>query len=854
MQISILILFNPTIEMKFKKSFSLILLLSTLWFSQIAIAQNYANTKVDELSDTQIRQMMQRANSMGYTDEQLTQLATAQGMNANEITKLRSRVEKLRKESGEANADNPNNAKSGNGQSSAIDNVNRSRSYVADGADSTKNTKFNQAEPTDIFEGFKPKVFGSDLFKNGNITFEPNLRIATPKSYIVGPDDKLLIDLTGDNEANYNLAVSTEGAITLPYVGRVTVGGLSIEQATAKIRQAMRGTYPALSSGRTNLAINLGNIRSIKVTITGQAVKTGTYTISSLSSVYNALNYAGGPALNGSYRNIKVIRNNKQIATVDVYDFITSGIQKGNIRLQDQDVIHIPAYDKRVEIKGEIKIPALFELRDGESLQTLINFAAGFTSEAYTAKVKALQKTAIERQIADINASEFASFIPGNGDQFIVEQILDRFKNRVEIAGAVFRPGQYELESGLTLKGLIQKADGLTEDAFLNRAYINRLNADQSANLISFDVAKVLAGTSPDIVLLREDRVTINSIFDLREEFKVTIQGEVRAPGEFDYASNLKLADLIQMAGGFKESATPNRIEIARRVKNADPTSSKMQTATLFTVDIDRDLKLTTDTFTLQPFDIVSIRNSESYVVQKQVKLEGEVLYPGMYTITNKNDRISDLIKRAGGLTASAYADGASLKRPGAKVANPLDKNAINQADEEERRILGLKRAQEAGVKDTLDTVVEQKLLQSDLVGINLVRILERPQSTVDLFVEDGDVIRVPKQLQTVKVSGEVLNPNSIVFLPGKSLKQYINGSGGFTSNARKNGVYVNYANGSSAAVGKFLFFNNYPVIKPGAEILVPKRAERERISPQAWIGIGTALASLGAIIVSILR
>lgn len=831
------------------KQFCLLLLFSLCFISASYGQTNLADVKVDNLTDAQIRELIIRSEAMGYQEAQLGQMAAAQGMKPEEVEKLKLRVSKLNVNSSVRNSQTD---------------INRGSRYSlqADVADSTstgKERSLNAIEQQklamqQLFEGLKPKIFGSDLFKNGNITFEPNLRIATPRGYIIGPDDKLIVDINGDNEASYDLAVSTEGAITLPYVGRILVGGLTIEQASAKIRQAMRGTYPALASGRTTLAINLGNIRSIKVTITGQAVRTGTYTISSLSSVYNALNYAGGPGLNGSFRNIKVIRNSKVVATVDVYNFITNGIQTGNVRLQDQDVIHIPAFDKRVEIKGEIKIPALFELRDGESLQTLINFAAGFTKNAYTAKIKALQITATERKITDINSSSFATFMPNNGDEFIVEEILDRFKNRVEITGAVFRPGQYELENGLTLKGLIEKADGITENAFLNRAYINRLNPDQSANLISFDLAKILAGTIPDITLLREDKVTINSIFDLREEYTVSIQGEVRAPGTFNYASNLKIADLIQMAGGFKESATPNRIEVARRVLNADPTSSKMQTATLFTVNIDRDLKLATDTFILQPFDIVSIRNSESYVVQKLVKLEGEVLYPGMYTITNKNDRISDLIKRAGGLTSSAYADGASLKRPGAEIVNPLDKNAITDKDEEERRILGLKRAQEAGVKDTLDVAIEQKLLQSDLVGINLVRILAHPQSKIDLFVEEGDIIRIPRQLQTVKVSGEVLNPNSIVFSPGKSLKQYVDGAGGFTSNARKNGVYVNYANGSSAAVGKFLFFNNYPVIKPGAEILVPKRAERERITPQAWIGIGTALASLGAIIVSLLR
>ncbi|MNX11979.1 Polysialic acid transport protein KpsD precursor [compost metagenome] len=444
--------------------------------------------------------------------------------------------------------------------------------------------------------------------------------------------------------------------------------------------------------------------------------------------------------------------------------------------------------------------------------------------------------------------------MPKNGDKYVVEAILDRFANRVEILGAVFRPGVYELEKGLTLRSLINKADGLTEEAFLNRGYINRLNPDNTQALISFDVAKIIAGTQTDIALQREDKVTISSIFDLRDEYQVSIQGEVRAPGSFQFADGMTLESVIQLAGGFKEGATPNRIEISRRVRNSEATSATAQTAEVFIVNVNENLKLEGEPFVLKPFDIVSVRNAEGYAVQKQVKLEGEVVYPGVYTIINKNERISDLIRRAGGLTSSAYADGASLKRPGAEKVNPKDKNAINNKEEEDKKFLGLKRAQETGAKDTVAKEIEQKLIQSDLVGINLERILKDPQSKFDLIVEDGDIIRVPRTLQTVRVTGEVLNPNSIVYLPGKSLRQYINGAGGFTANARKGGVYVKYANGSAAAVSKFLFFNNNPVIKPGAEILVPKRAERERMTAQSWIGIGTAVASLGAIIVSLLR
>ncbi|MEQ7800918.1 SLBB domain-containing protein [Pedobacter sp. ASV1-7] len=819
--------------MNFKRTITAIIFLFAVLVTESAFSQsNYSDVKVDELSDAQILQMIKKAESIGYGEAQLEQMAAAQGMKQEEVQKLRARVEKVRKQGSTATQVDTKVVSTG-----------REGSETTDGGAVDNEKKIKDEE-------IGPKIFGAELFRNGSITFEPNLRIATPKGYIIGPDDRLLIDLTGDNEASYELAVSPDGVINLQFVGRIAVGGLSIDQATSKIRSAMGKTYPSLRSGRTNLAINLGNIRSIKVVMTGQITKPGTYTLSSLSTVYNALYASGGPSQNGSFRKIQVIRNNKVVANIDVYDFLLKGIQQNNIRLQDQDVINVPVFDKRVEIQGEVKTTALFEIVSGESLNDLIGFAGGFTTEAYTAKIKTFQNTDKERKIMDVASSDFGSYLPKNGDKFVVEAILDRFQNRVEILGAVFRPGMYALDSGQTLKRLITKADGLTEDAFLNRGYINRLNADNTQSLLSFDVAKIMAGTDQDIVLQREDKVTISSLFDLRDEYKVSIQGEVRAPGTFDYADNMKLEDVIQMAGGFREGATPDRIEISRRVKNSDSLSKSAVTAELFTLNVNQDLKLVGDPFILKPYDIVTVRNAAGYMAQKQVKLEGEVLYPGVYTISSKDERISDLIKRAGGLTPSAYADGASLKRPGAEKVNPGDKNAINNQEEDSKKLLGLKRAEETGAKAD----IAPELIQSDLVGIDLVRILKKPLSKIDLIVEDGDVIRVPRQLQTVKVTGEVLNPNSIIYIPGKSFKQYVNGAGGFTSNALKSGTYIKYANGSVEAGSKFLFFNNFPKVKPGAEILVPKKAEKERMSAQSWIGLGTGLASLAAIIVSLLR
>lgn len=841
--------------MNFKKVLTVLSFLIVLITAQVYAQSNYADVKVDELTDVQVRQLMQRAESIGYDDAQLEKMAAAQGMKPDEIQKLRLRVEKIRKQDGTSS--NKDRSSKANSSGRTLENdttTTKTKDNKNTDGDELSDSEKRAQERISLFEDLKPKVFGVDLFKNGNLTFEPNLRMATPKGYIIGPDDELLIDLNGDNEANYTLKVSPEGAINLQYVGRIPIGGLTIEQATAKLKSLMSSTYPGLRSGRTNLAINIGNIRSIKITVLGEVVKPGSYTLPSLVTVFNALYVSGGPNINGSFRNIQVIRNNRIVSTIDVYDFLLRGIQTNNIRLQDQDVINVPVYQSRVEMAGEVKRPALFEVLSTESLEDVIAFAGGFSNQAYTARIKVLQNTNKERRITDVAAEQFPEYGPLNGDKYIVESILDRFENRVEIDGAVFRPGPYELEKGLTLKALILKAEGLKEDAFLNRAYINRLNADNTLALISFDVAKVMAGTVADIPLQREDKVTISSLFDLRDEFNISIQGEVREPGIFEYAENMNLEDLIQMAGGFKEGATPNRIEVSRRIKDSDAQSVSAITAEVFNISVDQNLKILDNSFVLQPFDVVSIRSSEGYQVQKQVKLEGEVLYPGTYTITKKNETISDVIERAGGLTVLAYANGASLKRPGPVKNDPDDKNAINDQEEEDKKFLSLKRAQESGVKDTLKTEIEQKLIQSDLVGIDLKRILEKPNSRIDLILEDGDIIRIPRQLQTVKVTGEVLNPNSIVYSPSKDFKSYLNGAGGFTSNALKSGAYVKYANGSVKATSKFLFFNNYPQVKPGAEILVPKRAERERMTAQSWIGLGTALASMGAIIVSLLR
>ena len=816
---------------------------------------NPANIKVDDLTDAQIEQYVKRAELMGYSESQLDGFARAQGVSAVEAQKLKDRLQKIKR-----NKQQPKNLDTR--QPAGNTTTGRQVNGAAQ-PDSLRNKKSLQ-DSLRIDEN-KLKVFGSDLFKNSEITFEPNLRMATPSSYIIGPDDEILLDISGDNEASYKLPVSPDGNITVEYVGKIAVSGLSVSAAKSKIQSRLSSTYPAIRSGNTQIDVNIGNIRTIRITLTGAATKPGTYSLPSLATVFNALYAAGGPGENGTYRKIQVIRNNQVVTTIDLYDFLANGIQRGNIRLQDQDIIHIPVYGSRVQFEGEVKRPAIFETVSGESLLDLVKYAGGFSEDAYTAKIKVLQKTDKERSVKDIYADQFADYSPKAGDQFIVEPILERFANRVSVLGAVFRPGMYGMEAGMTLKQLIEQADGVREDAFLERGIINRLRADNSAELINFNVREVLAGTATDIPLKREDKIEIASIFDLRDEYKFTVQGEVRLPGDFPFASNATLGDLVQKAGGLNESAKNARIEIARRLNNRDVTDPSSSQTIL--VDI-KDGIVSNPNVDLQPYDVITVLGDAGFRTQRQVKIEGEVLYPGIYTISREDERISDIIKRAGGLTSYAYTEGASLKRTGVsklkveekkekeRFKKEMVKSMADSRNEEELDLEEDENLSSAQAKNKALAKVSQQsgvsasdIEPSDLVGIELNKILEDPYQRGDLLVLDGDIINVPKELQTVKVVGEVLNSNNVVYVKGKNLKYYINQAGGFTDNALKKRVFVQYANG--AVKGKD---GGDPEIKPGAEIVVPKRAPREKMSSQAWIGIGTGVASTLAIIISLFK
>jgi protein involved in polysaccharide export with SLBB domain len=774
-------------------------------FAQNPNQPNFSTIRVDELSDEQIRNFMRQVEATGLKDAQLEQVAQARGMKPEEVVKLRRRVEALKL------ADKKKLSPAG---------IKVSGSSAGAKSDTSTITQDTTTLAEKALLELKSKIFGADLFKNKQITFEPNLRLATPMNYQIGPDDVLKIELYGYSEVAYSLKVSPEGSITIPNIGVVSLVNTTIEQAIVRIKARMSTLYADLRTERTSLNVTIENIRTIKVIITGEIENPGTYSLPSVSTIFNSLYASGGPTENGSFRAIQIIRAGKKIATIDVYDFLINGDIKSSIRLQDQDVILVPNYKNRVEVVGEVKRPRIFEIIPGESLTDLLRFAGDFTERAYKSKIKVLKTTDNKRAIEDVLSSRFDTYKPQSGDKYYVDAVLERYTNRVTIEGAVYRPGEYELEAGASVISLIKKAEGLRDDAFTNRAYIKRLKDDLQTEIVSFDLAKVLTGVAADISLKREDIISVSSIFDLQEEYKISIYGEVIQPDSaLKYLEGMNLGDAIMQAGGFTDAATPKKISVSRRVRNSNVLSLSASTAQVFEIDINRDLKQVGENFKLEPYDIIVVRATSGYEIQRQMTIQGEVLYPGSYTITKKDERISSVIQRSGGLTALAYPEGASLRRILKKEAAPKKNNA--------------------------DSTKQVANIPNDYVGIDLVKILANPGGVDDIFLEENDILFVSKQLQTVTIQGEISSPVTTAYRNNKGFKYYISSAGGFTLKAAKRRSYVRYANGSTKSAKKFLLFNVYPSIKPGSEIFVPENPTQKPFSITELVSITTSLLTL---------
>ncbi|MDF2158199.1 SLBB domain-containing protein [Algoriphagus sp. CAU 1675] len=861
-----------------KKLLFLLILFTAQIVVQAQSLSDIQNLKVDNLSDAQIEQLLKRAESSGLNEQQLEALALERGLPAGEAAKLRQRIMALR--SGASSMKSSGESKESTGMRQVV------------GLPNQDGDPFEEIRKSDPYFDLTPtqkKIFGFKLFHNRELTFNPSLNIPTPQSYTLGGGDQLLIDVYGASQQSYDLTVSPEGTILVPNVGPIKVGGATVGAATGRVRSALSRIYSGLQGSNPNtfMELRLGNIRTVSISMVGELTKPGTYTLPSFASPFNALFAAGGPSENGSFRHIQIYRDNKLLTELDVYEFLTKGESGNLITLRDNDVMIVPPVRTRVELLGAVRREGLFEIKSGETLEDLLLFAGGFSSIAYKDRLSVSRKTGKEMKIEDVEAGNFPSFNPQDGDVIRVGKIQSRFANRVQVTGALERPGTFELEEGMGVKELIAKAEGLREDAFLNRATLYRTKADFSLEILPVDIRAVVNGEAEDILLQKEDVLNIPSIYELREEYFIKISGEVNKPGSFSFGDNMTVADLVMRAGGFKESATSSRIEIARRIK--DDVSGKL--AEIIVLDIDRDLKVSgiKANDPLQPFDHVMVRRSPGFQDEKLVSVEGEAFYPGQFAIAHADERISDLLKRAGGLTSYAYVKGATLIRRNEFYKSPseyevkaenlrgvksnISRDSLNQTESEKvllnridqkisqrgeessRENLQSSELRKASIENLGEGEVEEfEMRDTELIGIDLQAILANPHGPQDLILREGDVLSIPKQLQTVRMRGEVLYPTSTRYKNGTGFKSYISQAGGFTDKSRKGGSYVVYANGDVSRTKKFLFFNFYPGIEPGAEIIVPTKPEREGMSAQSWIGIASSLATLGILVDRIIQ
>lgn len=807
-----------------KKISYVLTLLFLLLISFSANAQDILKSKdlstvqVDYLSDDDLAKISAQLKSNNATIDQIEPMALSKGMSSTEFNKLRLKLAQYEKK----------NNKNTDADKSKVKALDRDEEFGRK-QESIKNIK--------VKDSVNALIFGSELFDNPTLNFEPDLKLATPMNYILGPGDELQVSVYGVQEYNESITVSVEGKITIQYVGQIAVSGMSIEAATQKIKAAIGRVYSTVRSGQSQVSVSLGRIRTIKVTVVG-GKQPGNYSISSLATVYNALHLAGGPGKNGSYRNIELIRNNKVYKNIDIYRFLVKGDQSDNVSLKDNDVIRIPAYNQRVTVEGEVKRPGIFEMKKGETFSDLLNFVSGFNEFAYTASVNVMQKTGKEFKVHDINESEYNSYLPQSGDVFKVTKILNRFENRIKIEGAVFRPDYYSYNEGMRISDLITRAEGLTEDAYTKRARIIRLKTDLTTEIVNIDLSAALSGDlNSDIELKREDIVTVYSILDFREEYKVTIDGEVKNPGEYEYFENLTLNDLVVQVGGLTGSAS-KRVEIARMVKSDIIDDDDPKRVELIELEITADNNEQIKNFALKPFDVINIRRIAVYEKPQMVIVSGAVGYPGKYVLANKKETVYNVVMRAGGLTSIANLDGMKIKRP------------IKQEQIEKLESIDLNLSKNDTLNDKLTRKLKEELKYAT-IPVNWEKIVKDKNHYSNVTLFPGDEIEVAVYNEGVKVTGNVLLTSEIPYRSGKSFKYYINSVGGIDNKGWKKKAYIIYPNGKADVTKSFLFFRSYPKVEPDSQIVVPEKPERQKMSAGEWAGLGTAFASLALLIVT---
>ncbi len=782
-----------TIIMRFVTTITFLLLFTIISISP-ALAQSTEDVKnVDPntLSDAQVEKVKQAMKENNLTMEQAVILARQRGATEEQINAMKIRLQ----------------------ESQAVgDTAWQVNQLEAMGL--VPELQLEDSLGQELIPRKKSRIFGSSLFNNRNLTFEPSVSIQTPKDYEIGIGDQLIINIWGNSQNTYQLIVNKSGQILIPDAGPVYIAGMKFTDAEEKIKQRLTSIYQDMGGNnpQTFAQINIGQLRSIKINLVGEAQVPGTYTLPAAASVFNALYLSGGPDSIGSFRNIRVIRDNKVFKTIDIYEFLVDANPEANIKLSNEDIVFIPPFDKQVEVTGEFKRNGLFEMKEEESVKDLIRFVGGFTGSAFTGNIKIFRKTQKGKVIIDVPLQEAQNTVLLNGDSIDCTPVTDRFENRVTINGAVYHPGEYQWQPDLSLYDLIMKADSVQKDAFMSRGIITRENADKTYTNIPFSLSDVI-NRKTNILLQEEDVVTIKSRHDVTEPQIIQVSGEVLQPGEFDYAENLTLGDAIFMAGGFTEAADSSFIEVARRLSYKEAASVSQDLVHIYKFNISRNLELIPEdaAFTLKPFDRISIKKAPGYANQGNIVVSGEITHAGTYAISNRTQRISDLIKMAGGVTPFAFTEGAKYSR-------------------------------------------KTSVLGNEFMAINLKEILAKPGGDNDLFLRDGDELFIPQFTQTVKISGSVQNAFSVAFEKGKSLKYYIDKAGGFSSEAMKRKTYVKYANGATASTKNFIT-NNYPEIRPGSEIVVPQKPEKKNGENfSKWLSVASAFSSLAVAIAAVLK
>ena len=794
---------------------TLILFIVFFLTSVSGISQDIQSVQVNELSDQQIKQIVQEVQTRGLSMDQAIMIAKTRGASQVQIDQLRTRINQL---------------------SSTVPTQAATQLLQTGNAEKLPSDRAQKKE-LKISE-LNKRIFGHQLFNTKKLSFEPSVNIPTPRNYVLGIGDQIQINVWGASQQTYSLEIGNDGSIMIPDLGLIPLAGKEFSQAKTTITNRLKTIYSDMQGNnpKTFADVSLQNIRSININIIGEVIAPGTYKLPATASAFNALYLSGGPNENGSFRNIKLIRDGKNVKEIDVYDYLINGNSDQNFLLRDQDIIMIPPFEKRVELAGNFKRTGLFELIHEETLEQLLNYAGGFTEDAYKSVLGVTRYNNNQRQLIDVSEDNYSAFELVNGDSVFAGKIIDRYQNRVTIEGAVFRPGEYSLTEGLTLSKLIDKAEGIREDHYANRGLIVRLDEQLYPTTIAFDVNKVLNGNE-DYPLKREDHIMIKDIFSMGETASLNISGEIMIPGEYKFTKNLTLKDLIFLAGGLKEAASQSHIEIARRNSHEFAASINNKMVTLFDFSIDRNLSLSKEDeeFILQPFDHVYVRKAPSYFKQKTVSIYGEVKYPGQYSISAKSERISDIIIRSGGLTPEAYVKGARLDR------------SIKPEMEQNLEII-------KNMSESDSVILDNGKIEVNRLELKLEEIIKNPGTIYDYVLHEGDRIYIPKESEEIWVSGEVLNPIGQAWEQGRSLKYYINRAGGFSSNAKKGKVYIIYSDGTTKVTKSFLT-RNYPKPMPGCQVVVPTKPPRPQgDNTGKWLGIASTLSSLAVAIAAVLR